>query len=61
MFRSLHSRIAIAYALLMVLCIGILTAYLVRVGDRAHEATIRQDTQAQARLIAAVVRPYIYP
>lgn len=61
MFRSLHSRIAIAYALLMVLCIGILTAYLVRVGDRAHEATIREDTQAQARLIAAVVRPYIYP
>ena len=61
MFRSLHSRIAIAYALLMVLCIGILTAYLVGVGDRSHDSTLRQDTQAQARLVAAIVRPYLYP
>jgi len=56
---SLRSRIAIAYAALMILCIGALSLYLVEVGQGSYLYTLRQGVEGQARLVSVAARPYL--
>ena len=56
---SLRSRIAVAYAALMILCVGALSLYLAEVGQDAYMATLRQGVEGQARLVAVAARPYL--
>ncbi len=56
---SLRSRIAIAYALLMILSVGALSAYLVQVGQGSYFSTLYQGVEGQAKLVSVAVRPYL--
>ena len=57
--RSLRSRIAIAYAALMVACVGAYTAYLAVHGQDFYLATLHRGIEGQARLVSAAARPYL--
>ena len=57
MFSNLRSRIALANAVLAVLCVGALTIYLVSVGQTTYLTTLEEGVQAQARLVGAAARP----
>jgi two-component system, OmpR family, phosphate regulon sensor histidine kinase PhoR len=56
---ALSPRIAIAYAALMVVCVGALSFYLLLIGRDSYLNTIRADAESQARLVAVGVRPYL--
>jgi len=56
---SLRSRIALAYAALIVLCVGALSFYLLEMGQGSYLSTLRQGVEGQARLVAVAVRPYL--
>ncbi len=56
---SLRSRIGIAYATLMILCVGALSLYLVEVGQGSYMATLHRGVEGQAKLVAVAVRPYL--
>lgn len=59
MFSGLRSRIAVAYAVLMIACVGALTFYLVLVGQKSYSTTLRDGVDAQAKLVSAAAGPYM--
>ncbi|HEX2923443.1 MAG TPA: HAMP domain-containing protein, partial [Chloroflexota bacterium] len=58
---SLGSRIALAYAALMIACVGALTIYLVAVSRDFYLSTLHQGAEAQAKLVGEAVLPYLSP
>lgn len=61
MLASLHSRIALAYAVLMIACVGALTLYMVMVGQEAYLSTLDWEIQGQSRAVAMAAKPLLVP
>jgi len=57
--RSLRFRIATAYALLMVACVGALSGYLVVVGQKSYLDAFHAGVVSQARMAGVAAAPYL--
>lgn len=58
---SLGSRIALAYAALMIACVGVLTIYLMAVSQDFYLGNLHHGAEAQARIVGEAVLPYFSP